>query len=460
MKEEMKYLTIKNLVDNKGNKKRAALKLECSLRTINRLIRLYNEEGKYGFVHKNRGRLPASTFDQDTKAMIIDLYISHYGDTNLTHFCEILLEDKGISISDSTLHKWLKQEFVLSPKARRKTKKDMKAIIRQKQEGTSCQELKVALEEAAYIIDSDQAHPRRPRCQYFGEMIQMDASSYSWVSNEIWHLHVAIDDSSGHIVGAYFDTQETLRGYYNVFFQILNNYGIPAMFYTDRRTVFEYKRKNTLLDNDDTFTQFAYACHQLGVEIKTTSVAQAKGRVERLNQTLQSRLPVELRRHNIHNIEEANQFLASYLQKLNEQFSLPLNHNKSVFESQPTNEEVNQILAVISPRKVQGGHCIKFMNKYYIPNDKNGTRIHFRPKVDCLMIEAFDGTLYLSIENEVYFAEEIQDYEEISRGFSHYNKNNKEKKKQYKPSMTHPWKHASYMKFLAKQSHRNTNAYI
>ena len=58
-------------------------------------------------------------------------------------------------------------------------------------------------------------------------------------------------------------------------YQILINYGIPAMFYTDRRTVFEYKRKDRSSDAEDTFTQFSYACHNLGIEIKTTSVPQA-----------------------------------------------------------------------------------------------------------------------------------------------------------------------------------------
>ena len=74
-------------------------------------------------------------------------------------------------------------------------------------------------------------------------MIQMDASSFHWIEKEVWHLHVAIDDADGKIVGAYFDYQETLKGYYNVLHKILPNHGIPALFYTDRRTVFEYKRK-------------------------------------------------------------------------------------------------------------------------------------------------------------------------------------------------------------------------
>ena len=118
-------------------------------------------------------------------------------------------------------------------------------------------------------------------------------------------------------------------GEIRVLYQILINHGIPAMFYTDRRTVFEYKRKDKPSDAEDTFTQFSYACHNLGIKIKTTSVPQAKGRVERLNQTLQSRLPVELRHAHITNIEEANVFLNSYIKKYNNQFALRLNSTKS-----------------------------------------------------------------------------------------------------------------------------------
>lgn len=120
------------------------------------------------------------------------------------------------------------------------------------------------------------------------------------------------------------------------------------MFYTDRRTVFEYKRKKRALDNEDTFTQFSYAFHKLGVEIKTTSVAQAKGRIERLNQSFQSRLPIELKRANVSNIEEANKFLKSYLKKYNNQFSLHLNSTKSVFEKSPKTKEIYQYLSVIN----------------------------------------------------------------------------------------------------------------
>ena len=90
-----------------------------------------------------------------------------------------------------------------------------------------------------------------------------------------------------------------------MFYQILTNYGIPFKFLTDKRTVFTYKKKGSPSLDEDTYTQFAYACKQLGVELESTSVPQAKGRVERLNQTLQSRLPVEFRLAGITNREAA-----------------------------------------------------------------------------------------------------------------------------------------------------------
>ena len=309
MNEQYKYEVIKKLVDTNSNKKAAAFKLNCTLKTINRLITIYKNEGKSGFVHKNRGRRPACAFEEDIKNKIVNLYINQYQDANLTHFCEIIKKDFDISISDNTINKWLREQFVLSPKARRKTKKKMKKTLKTLKSKSKSKKIKNVFTTAIEQIDVSEAHPRRPRCKYAGEMIQMDASQYKWINEQIWHLHVAIDDATNEVVGAFFDYQETLNGYYNVFYQILNNYGIPAMFYTDKRSVFEFKRKDSLFDNEDTFTQFAYAAQQFGIEIKTTSVAQAKGRVERLNQTLQSRLPVELRRAHIKDIEQANIFL-------------------------------------------------------------------------------------------------------------------------------------------------------
>lgn len=316
--------------------------------------------------------------------------------------------------------------------------------------------IKNDIKDSIALIDEKDAHPRRPRSKYVGETIQMDASSFRWIDKEIWHLHVAIDDADGKIVGAYFDYQETLKGYYNVLHQILTNHGIPALFYTDKRTVFEYKRKDRAFDDEDTFTQFSYACHNLGIDIKTTSVPQAKGRVERLNQTLQSRLPVELKYARIPNIEDANKFLNSYIKKFNDQFTLQLNTTKSVYEKQPDIEELNHTLAVLSPRKIDAAHCIRFKNRYYLPTSNEGAKRYFNNKTDCMVIEAFDGSLFVNILDTLYLMEEVPEHERFSKEFDDEPDTKVKKVKKINiPPMSHPWKRASYNNYVQKQKHRS-----
>lgn len=458
MKEEIKYKTIKKLVDEDGNKNRAAITLNCSSRNIDRLISKYKEFGKEGFVHGNRGRAPSTTYPLDIRNKIISLYVDEYSNANIQHFSEIIHEDMGIDISAHTILNWLKEENVLSPKARRKTKKMMKKKLKQEIENSKSEKVKNEIKVQIQQLDESEAHPRRPRMKYMGEMIQMDASSYEWIPNETWHLHVAIDDATNTVVGAYFDYQETLNGYYNVFYQILSDYGIPYLFYTDRRTVFEYKRKNRPFDDEDTFTQFSYACHQLGVEIKTTSIPQAKGRVERVNQTLQSRLPVELKRKNVKTIEEANEFLKSYLVKFNNRFALHFNSTKSVFVAQPSLDKINTTLAVLSERKIDHGHSIRFKNQYYIPCDSNGFKQYFLHGTECLVIQSFDKELYVNIDEELYYMKPIKKHSDYSENFDADTKEEKEKKK-YIPPLDHPWRLDMFKFFKKKCTESQSNAH-
>ena len=161
-----------------------------------------------------------------------------------------------------------------------------------KQIATSKKEIEAIQSNIVAIKD---AHPSQPRSTYFGEELQMYACEHLWFGNSKTSLHASIDASTNQVVGAYFDHAETLYGYYKITEQFLTKYGIPYMIKTDRRTVFEYKKKNSPSDADDTFTQYSYACSQLGIAIETSSTPEFKPRIERLFQTLQARLPIELR---------------------------------------------------------------------------------------------------------------------------------------------------------------------
>jgi len=454
MSEDQKYEIVKKLVETKGNIKRAALKLGVTKRHVYRLIKGYIKEGKSYFVHGNKGRKPSNFVSEEVRECVLNLYEEKYYDANFTHFKELLESEEGIKLSVTTIKNILNENLIISPKANRKTCKAYKKIIRMKS-----QEKEISKKEKNKLIEKfhavDHPHPRRPRCKYFGEMIQMDASHHLWFGDKKTHLHAAIDDSTGQIIGAYFDGQETLKGYYNVFEQIMTTHGVPYMFFTDRRTIFEYKSKKNPKVEDDTFTQFGYACHQLGVEIKTSSIPQAKGRVERLFDTLQSRLIVELRLAGVTDLESANEFLTSYIQKYNEQFALEINHTTSVFEEQVTKEQINLTLAVIANRKIDTGHSIKLDNKYYQPTDEYGKPVHFYQGTEALVIKAFDQNIYTTINDTVYLLEEIPSHARKSKNFDFELTETKPKvKKKYIPPMSHPWKGPSYQRYLDNQKHR------
>lgn len=410
MDEQKKYEVIKALADHpNGNKDRAALTLGCTKRHINRMLAGYRREGKAFFVHGNRGRKPATTIPEETRNTVVDLYRNKYYQANFRHYTELLEERENIRISPSSVAKILEAESILSPRVTKARKKRIKKELLIKKENASSKKEADAIQ--ANLVAVEDAHSRRPRCAYFGEMQQMDASPYEWVPGQTWHLHLAIDDATGTVTGAWFDTQETLSGYYHVFHQILTNYGIPYQFFTDRRTIFTYKQKNSPSLDEDTYTQFAYACKQLGVLLESSSVPQAKGRVERLNQTLQSRLPVELRLAGITTIEGANEFLHSYIKKFNAKFSLPIHHTKSVFVEQPSDETINLILAVLNERTVDCGHCIRFQNQHYRMLDNRGLQVHYRNGTKTMVIQAFDGSLYCCVnDKEIYALEKVPEH--------------------------------------------------
>lgn len=279
----------------------------------------------------------------------------------------------------------------------------------------------------------------------------MDGSSHLWFGDKKSCLHLATDKATNHIVGAYFDWQETLKGYYNVFYQILLNYGIPNQFKTDNRTVFNYNRLNEdkRTSDKDVLTQFGYACKQLGVSIDTSSVSQAKALVERDNGTFQGRLINELRLNNITTIEAANEYLINvFVPKFNAKFALDYKKFESVYETSPSPEKINYTLAVLTPRKIDNGNSIKFKNEYYQPYENNMLKC-FRPKTECLVIKAFNGELLVTIGEKIYELKKLETHKKYSEEFDIQPEPKKEKKK-YIPPMTHPWKLSSFKKQLEK----------
>lgn len=454
MDEQKKYEIIRSLVDHPetANKDRAALSLGCTRRHVNRMIRGYQEEGKAFFSHGNKGRKPATTIPDDVRSKVVALYRTRYYDANFDHYTELLARVEDIHLSAGSVMNILEAEFILSPKVTHAKQKRVKKALEARKKAAKTKKEQDMIQ--ANLVAVEDAHSRRPRCACFGELEQMDATPYEWVPGQTWHLHLAIDDASGRITGGWFDTQETLNGYYHVFKQILMDYGIPYKFFTDRRTVFTYKKKNAPSDDEDTYTQFAYACKQLGVELESSSVPQAKGRVERLNQTLQSRLPIELRLAGITDISSANDFLYSYIKEFNKKFSLPLNDIRSVFVEQPPEEKIDLSLAVLTQRTVDSGHAVQFQKHFYKMMDRNGMQVHFYKGTKVMVIQAFNGNMYVCVnDKDIYELEMIPEHEHKSSDLDPDYQVPKPRKR-YIPPMNHPWRQKAFKKFVHSQSHR------
>ena len=447
MNEKEKYDVIKELVDHNGNKNRAAIRLGISKRQINRLIIKYKEKGNSGFIHGNRSKKPVNTLDKSISEDIILLYKTKYYDFNFNHFKDFLKKDENINVSYDFIYKTLSKKGILSPKARKKTIKEFKKKQLLKEKKIN---LAMSDEQINHIINHEIAledsHPRGEKPKYFGELIEQDGSIHMWFGGIKTCLHIAIDKATSTIVGAWFDNQETLNGYYNVFYQILINYGIPHKFLTDNRTVFNYMSLNPdkRTSDKDVLTQYGYACKQLGVELETTSVSQAKGLIERTNGTFQGRLVQELRLNNITTIEEANNYLINvFVPYFNNRFALNYKKFESVFETSPSEEKINYTLAILTPRKIDNGNSIKYKNKYYQPYLNNKLKC-FMPKTEVLVINAFNGDLLVTIDEQVLELKELSRNERFSKEFDEIVEVKENKK--YIPPMSHPWKLESFKK--------------
>ena len=402
-------------------------------------------------MHGNRSKKPAKTLDKSFSDNIILLYRNKYQGFNFKHFYEYLIEEEKINVSYNFVYTTLMKNGIRSPKARKATKRRLAKEKLQKEKkliNKTEEEIEIIVNHEVALEDS---HPRGEKPKYFGEITEMDGSAHIWFGEKKSCLHLATDKATNHIVGAYFDWQETLNGYYHVFYQILVNYGIPNQFKTDNRTVFNYNRLNEdkRTSDKDVLTQFGYACKQLGVDIDTTSVSQAKGLVERDNGTFQDRLINEFRLNNITTIEKANDYLINvFVPKFNAKFALDYKKFESVYEASPSPEKINYTLAILTPRKIDNGNSIKYKNQYYQPYENNQIKC-FRSKTECLVVKAFNGELLVTVDERIYELRKLETHKKYSEEFDVVPKTKKETKK-YIPPMSHPWKLASFKKQLEK----------
>ena len=384
----------------------AAAKLGCTKQYVNKLKKRYAAEGRSAFTHGNSGRAREWKTDPCTEGAIIELYCGKYAGFNFSHFREKLTEDEGIQISYKALWRILSEAGFKSPK-------------RHKAKGKKNE------------------HPSRPRKDDFGEMLQIDASIHPWFGESLSKatLHGAIDDATGMVMGLWFDREETLAGYYEMTYIILTKYGIPACFYGDNRTIFEFRKlseKDKTIDRD-VHVQFKRMCQQLGIELITTSVSQAKGRIERLWGTLQSRLVSELRIRGIVTVDAANSYLPEFTADFNRRFASEPNMERSLFAPPPSEREIDFYLSTQYQRISDNGSCFSLFGRKVMLFDKEMSPVRVPPKTTLDFYATRSGKVVASYSGSVY---EVLDVPE-NEGTVHKKKAGRPK---WIPPANHPWR--------------------
>ena len=327
--------------------KQVATALGLSERRVKQIKKEVKENGVKSIQHGNRGRKPKNTISDETRKRILELRSSYeYEISNFKHFQELLKERENIDISYSALYNILRNAGIKSPKRHRKTK----------------------------------LHHRRKRKECEGMMLQADGTPFDWFGNgQKYSLHGFVDDATGKITGLYMCKNECLLGYLEVLRQTLENYGIPISLYPDKYSVFFPPKKvndhitieEQLNGREKGITQFGRIVEELGIEMFPASSPQAKGRIERLWETLQSRLTTEFRINNIKTIDEANTFLITYIEKYNSKFSIEASSKNNVFLKLPKRYNLDELLCVRFERTIDNAGVFSINNSKFQIMDKS-----------------------------------------------------------------------------------------
>jgi transposase len=289
VEERQRSHLIRQSVEGHLSQREASERLSIGVRQFKRLVHAWKQAGDAGVVSRQRGRVPHNCLPAAHRERIAALLKEQYPDFGPTLAAEQLRERDGIVVSRETVRRIQAGSGLWKPKARR-----AKRVF--------------------------QLRERRPR---FGELIQIDGSPHDWFEGRgpRCTLIVFIDDATSRLTALRFVPAETTRAYLETLRAHILAHGRPLAFYSDRHGIFRVNAKDAR--SGDGKTEFGRVADRLGIEPIQALTPQAKGRVERANQTLQDRLVKEMRLEGICTMEAANALLPDFIAKWNGKFAVP-----------------------------------------------------------------------------------------------------------------------------------------
>jgi transposase len=289
-KERERLVVLERVKSGELLLKEAAWEMGLSERQTVRLNKRYKRDGAEGLVHQSRGLPSNRRYPPEFKRRVLEIYRERYSGFGPTLACEKMAECEGIDLSHETLRRWLIEEGLWQCGAK------------------------------------ERVHRRqRKRRERFGELLQIDGSDHCWFEDRGPRstLLVLVDDATGR-VRLHMAEAETTRAALTVLHKWVKAYGVPEALYADRRTVYfteAFLHEPERRGDPEVFTDFMQVTDRLNIAMIAAYSPQAKGRVERMNGTLQDRLVKELRLRGISTIEGANAMLDAFADDLNRRFA-------------------------------------------------------------------------------------------------------------------------------------------
>lgn len=310
--------------------KDAAALLGLGVRQMRNVAKRYKDEGPGGLNSRLLGRPGNRRYADDFKELVLGLVQTKYPDFGSTLAAEYLLERDNIKISNETLRLWMVDAGMYKPKRSRQIR----------------------------------AHHPRERREYYGELIQIDGSYHKWFEDRADKCCVigAVDDATGKIMQLWFCDAETTFDYFRLFELYFAKHGKPYAFYSDKHGIFRVNIKEP--ENTSGVSQLERAITELGINLIHANTPQAKGRIERLNRTLQNRLIKWLRIEGISSINDANNNVQRFIDDYNSKFAVPPAQVQDYHSKIPDTVNLDLILTKQYTRKISKNLSVSFENKY------------------------------------------------------------------------------------------------
>lgn len=384
----------------------AAAQLGISVRQIKRLWRAYQEQGAAGLVNKSRGKPSHNQLRDEVKRQALNLILERYRDFGPTLATEKLVEMHGIKISDESVRKMMMAEGLWKHRRKRKLR------VFQMRERRAC----------------------------FGELVQIDGSDYDWFEGRSPRctLLVFVDDATGKLVELQFVPHESFFGYCEAARHYFEGYGKPGAFYSDKHGIFHLN--NPKLTPGDGLTDFGRAMQELGIQIICANTPQAKGRVERANQTLQDRLTKELRLRGISTPEQANRWLPEFMQNYNRRFATAPRSELNFHTPLAPSDNLDLILCRKATRTLSKNLTLQYHKTIFQIHVQCPTYAMRNTVVT--VFENANGEISILYKNksltfEVYYQQEKQAEVVPSKSIDF---ELSQPKKPHKPAPDHPWR--------------------